>query len=120
MTRRHTRIFFAVPFAFSGQGADHVSVMGLKSFEEPSGSLVHRRIGALDSDGYTRLGASMRHVTAALCRQRRRRGAEALRARVKHLRLPQTEGPARARRRALRRGRNQLGSCVATESRTGI
>lgn len=57
-------------FAFSGQGADHVNVVQLKSFEEPSGPMVRRRIAALDSDGYTRLGASIRHVTAALCRQR--------------------------------------------------
>jgi nitric oxide reductase NorD protein len=57
-------------FAFSGQGADHVNVMPLKSFEEHSGSPVRRRIAALDSDGYTRLGAPIRHVTAALCRQR--------------------------------------------------
>ena len=57
-------------FAFAGQGAEHVTVMPLKSFAEPSGPLVRRRIAALDSDGYTRLGASIRHVTAALCRQR--------------------------------------------------
>lgn len=57
-------------FAFSGQGADHVNVVQLKSFEERSGPLVRQRVAALDSDGYTRLGASIRHVTAALCRQR--------------------------------------------------
>jgi len=56
-------------FAFSGQGADYVNVQQLKSFEERSGPLIRRRIAALDSDGYTRLGASIRHVTAALCRQ---------------------------------------------------
>lgn len=57
-------------FAFSGQGANHVNVVQLKSFEEQSGSPTRRRIAALDSDGYTRLGASIRHVTSALCRQR--------------------------------------------------
>jgi nitric oxide reductase NorD protein len=56
-------------FAFSGHGAEHVNVLQLKSFAEPSGSVVHRRISALDSDGYTRLGAAIRHVTAAICRQ---------------------------------------------------
>ena len=29
--------------------------------------LMRRRIAALDSDGYTRLGAPVRHVTATLC-----------------------------------------------------
>jgi nitric oxide reductase NorD protein len=57
-------------FAFSGQGAEHVGVVPLKSFAEPANAEVHRRIAALDSDGYTRLGAAIRHVTAALCRQR--------------------------------------------------
>jgi nitric oxide reductase NorD protein len=56
-------------FAFAGEGAEHVLVPTLKSFGEPSSTLVRRRIAALDSDGYTRLGAPIRHVTAALCRQ---------------------------------------------------
>ena len=41
----------------------------LKSFTEPSSAAVRRRIAALDANGYTRLGAPIRHVTAALCRQ---------------------------------------------------
>ena len=56
-------------FGFSGEGPTHVDVLQLKGFEEPSSLQIRRRIAALDSDGYTRLGASIRHVTAALCRQ---------------------------------------------------
>jgi nitric oxide reductase NorD protein len=56
-------------FALSGEGADHVRVVSLKRFEEPSTMEIRRRIAGLDCDGYTRLGASIRHVTAALCRQ---------------------------------------------------
>ena len=57
-------------FAFSGQGADHVTVLALKSFEERRDRAVDRRIAALDADQYTRLGAAVRHVTAALGRER--------------------------------------------------
>jgi len=56
-------------FAFSGECADDVRVLTLKGFSDSSSLLVRRRIAALDSDGYTRLGASVRHVTAALCRE---------------------------------------------------
>ena len=56
-------------FAFSGEGAGDVSVAALKEFEQPSGHEVRRRIAALECDRYTRLGAPIRHVTAALCRQ---------------------------------------------------
>ena len=57
-------------FAFSGEGADDVSVLTLKSFDEARSLAVERRIAALDSDRYTRMGASIRHVTAALGRER--------------------------------------------------
>ncbi len=60
-------------FAFSGEGPEDVSVLALKAFEERNDATVHRRIAALDADRYTRLGAPIRHVTAALCRQRTRR-----------------------------------------------
>ena len=56
-------------FAFSGEGADAVTVLPLKPFEERRTLVVDRRIAALDSDRYTRLGAAIRHVTAALGRE---------------------------------------------------
>jgi nitric oxide reductase NorD protein len=56
-------------FAFSGEGADHVSVLTLKAFAERTGETVRRRIAALDCDRYTRIGGAVRHVTAALGRQ---------------------------------------------------
>ena len=56
-------------FAFSGESAADVSVVTLKAFDEQVGLTVQRRIAALDADRYTRLGAPIRHVTAALCRQ---------------------------------------------------
>lgn len=57
-------------FAFSSDGPEHVYVPALKRFDERLSLLVHRRIAALDAHGYTRLGGALRHVTAALCRQR--------------------------------------------------
>lgn len=57
-------------FAFSGEGAEQVEVLPLKRFDEPAGLVTRRRIAALDSDRYTRLGAPIRHVTATLARQR--------------------------------------------------
>jgi nitric oxide reductase NorD protein len=57
-------------FAFSGESADDVSVLPLKGFDERRGLVVERRIAALDADRYTRMGAAIRHVTAALGRQR--------------------------------------------------
>lgn len=57
-------------FAFSGEDADDVSVLTLKSFDEARNHTVERRIAALDSDRYTRMGAAIRHVTAALGRER--------------------------------------------------
>ena len=56
-------------FAFSGESADHVSVLTVKAFTEQNGEMIRRRIAALDCDRYTRIGAAVRHVTAALGRQ---------------------------------------------------
>jgi len=53
-------------FAFSGEGPDDVAVLPLKSFDERRTLVVDRRIAALDSDRYTRMGAAIRHTTAAL------------------------------------------------------
>jgi len=57
-------------FAFAGEGADEVSVLPVKTFDERRGRAVARRIAGLDADGYTRMGAAVRHVTAALAVQR--------------------------------------------------
>lgn len=57
-------------FAFSGEGADSVAVVPLKTFDERRSPAVERRIAALDADGYTRVGAAIRHVTAVLGRER--------------------------------------------------
>ena len=56
-------------FAFSGEGAERVAIVPVKSFADRGGDLVWRRIAALDSDGYTRAGAAIRHATAALSGQ---------------------------------------------------
>jgi nitric oxide reductase NorD protein len=53
-------------FAFSGESAEHVSVVPLKRFTEVTDAAVGRRIAALEADGYTRIGAAVRHTTAAL------------------------------------------------------
>jgi nitric oxide reductase NorD protein len=57
-------------FAFSGESAEDVSVLSLKAFDEKIGPDVRRRIAALDADRYTRIGAPIRHLTAALGRER--------------------------------------------------
>ncbi len=56
-------------FAFSGEGAEHVSIVAVKGFDEPRAELVRQRIAALEADGYTRVGAALRHMTAALSAQ---------------------------------------------------
>ena len=57
-------------FAFSGESAEDVAVVPLKAFAERRSVAVERRIAALDADRYTRVGAAIRHVTAALGRER--------------------------------------------------
>lgn len=56
-------------FTFSGEGPEDVSAVTLKSHQEKTSLVVRRRIAALDSDRYTRIGAAIRHVTVPLCRQ---------------------------------------------------
>jgi nitric oxide reductase NorD protein len=56
-------------FAFAGESVDDVAVLPLKAFDERRSLAVERRIAALDADGYTRVGAAVRHVTAALGRE---------------------------------------------------
>jgi nitric oxide reductase NorD protein len=62
-----------VIFAFSGEGAEHVSIVPLKRFTDRPGDLVRRRVAALDANGYTRVGAAIRHATAALSARPTRR-----------------------------------------------
>lgn len=57
-------------FAFSGEGAARVSLIGVKPFAEAFSPEIRRRIAALDSDRYTRVGAAIRHASAALARER--------------------------------------------------
>ncbi|MBI2963542.1 MAG: hypothetical protein HYY35_07290 [Deltaproteobacteria bacterium] len=56
-------------FAFSGQGPRNVRVARIKAFGEACETLVGRRIAGAHGDGLTRLGAPLRHLTAALCRE---------------------------------------------------
>jgi len=57
-------------FAFASAGASRVSVQVIKRFEEVQGNGEGRlRIAGLEPDGYTRVGAALRHVTVQLMRQ---------------------------------------------------
>jgi nitric oxide reductase NorD protein len=56
--------------AFSGEGPRDVRVCGIKGFGEPWGREVARRIGAIEPDRYTRLGAAIRHGSTGLVRER--------------------------------------------------
>jgi nitric oxide reductase NorD protein len=56
-------------YSFGGQGASNVSLSVIKSFDESNGPSVHGRIGSIEPNGFTRLGAAIRHVTAQLAAQ---------------------------------------------------
>ena len=56
-------------FGFRSQGAERVDFLVVKPFAEPPGARVRQRIGTLEPDGYTRLGAALRHATALLVRE---------------------------------------------------
>lgn len=58
--------------AFSGQGPRAVHVLTVKAFDEVSRAAARRRIAALEPDGYTRVGAAVRHASALLGRERAR------------------------------------------------
>jgi nitric oxide reductase NorD protein len=58
--------------AFSGEGPRAVRVLTVKGFDEASGVAARRRIAALEPDGYTRVGAAVRHASALLGRERAR------------------------------------------------
>ena len=59
--------------AFSSLKRDRVFVDLCKSFDEPMSDLIEHRIGALTPRFYTRLGAGIRHASADLARQARKR-----------------------------------------------
>jgi nitric oxide reductase NorD protein len=56
-------------YAFSGEGPAGVRTYLAKGFDERGGPKVARRIERLEPDGYTRVGAALRHVTARLAAQ---------------------------------------------------
>lgn len=58
--------------AFSGEGPRGVAIRVVKGFGERHGAVVRERIAGLEHDRYTRLGAAVRHGTAALSRERAR------------------------------------------------
>ena len=53
-------------YAFSGEGPGGVRIYVAKEFGDRGGPQVARRIGRLEPDGYTRVGAAIRHATARL------------------------------------------------------
>jgi nitric oxide reductase NorD protein len=55
--------------AFSGRTSDNVRIRQIKGFAERNGDAVRRRVDALEPEGFTRLGAAVRHATAALVAQ---------------------------------------------------
>lgn len=63
----------AAIFAFSSLRRDRVYVTKVKAFDEPVGNVVRARIAALRPGFYTRLGAAIRHVSAALSGRRARK-----------------------------------------------
>ena len=56
-------------YAFAGRHASNVKITVVKDFNEANGERITRRIAALDSGGFTRLGAAVRHATRQLARQ---------------------------------------------------
>ncbi|PKP85243.1 MAG: nitric oxide reductase D protein [Alphaproteobacteria bacterium HGW-Alphaproteobacteria-2] len=59
--------------AFSSLKRDRVFLREAKGFAEPMGTMVEARIAALSPGFYTRLGAAIRHASAGLAREARRR-----------------------------------------------
>jgi nitric oxide reductase NorD protein len=58
---------------FTSRRRSWVRVETVKSFEEPMGTVVERRIGALKPGYYTRMGAAVRHAAAELVGQPQRK-----------------------------------------------
>lgn len=59
--------------AFSSLRRDRVFISDCKGFDEPMGEAVERRLAALKPQFYTRLGAGIRHASAGLAAQARKR-----------------------------------------------
>ncbi|MDF0602423.1 VWA domain-containing protein [Psychromarinibacter sp. C21-152] len=59
--------------AFSSLKRSRVYVQTCKSFAEPMGPMVERRLATLRPGFYTRMGAAIRHVSAELAQQSRKR-----------------------------------------------
>ena len=59
--------------AFSSLKRDRVFVQEVKSFAEPMADAVESRISALHPGHYTRLGAAIRHISALLTKEARKR-----------------------------------------------
>ena len=59
--------------AFSSLKRNRVYIQQCKSFEEPMSTRIEDRIGALRPGFYTRLGAAVRHASADLARQGKKR-----------------------------------------------
>ncbi len=59
--------------AFSSLKRDRVYIQQCKAFDEPMSKLVEQRIGGLRPGFYTRLGAAIRHASADLATQTRKR-----------------------------------------------
>lgn len=59
-------------YAFSGQGAEGVRVRCVKRFGERDAAEVRARIGALEPESFTRLGAALRFATSQLVREHAR------------------------------------------------
>ena len=56
--------------AFSGQGPRAVEVRTVKGFGEGDRVAARRRVASLEADGYTRVGAAIRHASALLALER--------------------------------------------------
>ncbi len=52
--------------SFSGSTASNVRIRQIKGFDERNGDAVLRRVDALRPEGFTRLGAAIRHATSQL------------------------------------------------------
>lgn len=56
-------------YSFSGKGPANVKLSVIKDFGERNGDAIHERIAGIVPEGFTRLGAAVRHATAQLARQ---------------------------------------------------